>query len=37
VLQELVEKARLLKGIKILQAEGAVLNVVLELLADFIH
>jgi hypothetical protein len=37
MLQELVEKACLLEGIKILQAEGAVLDVVLELLADFIH
>jgi hypothetical protein len=37
MLEELVEEAALLEGINILQAEGAVLNVVLDLLADFIH
>jgi hypothetical protein len=37
MLEELVEEAALLEGIDILQAEGAILDVVLDLLADFIH
>jgi hypothetical protein len=37
MLEELVQEAGLLKRINILQAEGTVLNVVLDLLADLIH
>jgi hypothetical protein len=37
MLQELVEEACLLEGINLLQAEGATLHIVLDLLADFIH
>jgi hypothetical protein len=37
MLEELVEEAGLLQRINVLEAEGTVLDVVLDLLADVIH